>query len=50
MSEVVSALDVMALIFGDAAGVIAPWLWGGLGAMVGAGIAAVVIRSRRGQQ
>jgi hypothetical protein len=44
---VVSALKVMAWIFGDAAEIVVPWLWGALGIVVGAGIAAAVIHHRK---
>ncbi|HLU96385.1 MAG TPA: hypothetical protein VKZ89_06040 [Thermobifida alba] len=43
----VSALNVMAWFLGDAAEAVAPWLWGALGILVGAGIAAAVIGGRR---
>ncbi|MFC7330680.1 hypothetical protein [Marinactinospora rubrisoli] len=46
----VSALDLMHLLFGDAAAEIVPWLWGGLGVLVGAGAAVAVIRRQRQRQ
>ncbi|WP_158562806.1 hypothetical protein [Marinitenerispora sediminis] len=46
----VSALDILGLLFGDAAAEIVPWLWGGLGMLVGAGAALAVIRRQRRRQ
>ncbi|WP_157080014.1 hypothetical protein [Thermobifida cellulosilytica] len=43
----VSALNILVWFFGDAAETAASWLWGALGVLVGAGIAAAVISSRR---
>lgn len=36
-------MDILRLFFGEAAEAVAPWVWSGLGMLVGAGVAAVVV-------